>query len=70
MTNEIRSIIKLILASVITAVAVAGVIFAFTFESKMEEVRDQTIEEAVLVSSDENGYTISFGGELHNYTFD
>lgn len=70
MTNEIRSIIKLILASVITAFAVAGVIFAFTFESKMEEVRDQTIEEAVLVSSDENGYTISFGGELHSYTFD
>lgn len=70
MTNEIRSIIKLILASVITAFAVAGVIFASTFESKMEEVRDQTIEEAVLVSSDENGYTISFGGELHSYTFD
>ena len=70
MTNEIRSIIKLILASVITAFAVAGVIFAFTFESKMEEVRDQTIEEAVLVSSDESGYTISFGGELHSYTFD
>lgn len=69
MTNEIRSIIKLILASVITAFAVAGVIFALTFESKMEEVRDQTIEEAVLVSSDENGYTISFGGELHSYSF-
>ena len=70
MTNEIRSIIKLILASVITAFAVAGVIFAFTFESKMEEIRQQTIEEAVLVSSDENGYTLSFGGELHSYTFD
>ena len=70
MTNEIRSIIKLILASVITAFAVTGVIFAFTFESRMEEVLQKTIEEAVLVSSDENGYTLSFGGELHNYTFD
>ena len=69
MTNEIRSIIKLILASVITAFAVAGVIFAFTFESKMEEVRDQTIEEAVLVSSNENGYVLSFNGELHSYSF-
>ena len=69
MTNEIRSIIKLILASVITAFAVAGVIFAFTFESKMEEVRDQTIEEAILVSSDENGYVLSFDGEEHYYTF-
>ena len=69
MTNEIRSIIKLILASVITAFAVAGVIFAFTFESRMEEVRDQTIEEAILVSSDENGYVLSFDGEEHYYTF-
>ena len=69
MTNEIRSIIKLILASVITAFAVAGVIFAFTFESKMEEVRDQTIEEAVLVSSNKDGYILSFNGELHSYTF-
>ena len=73
MTNEIRSIIKLILASVITAFAVAGVIFAFTFESKMKDAFEngynQAIEEAVLVSSDENGYTISFGGELHSYTF-
>ena len=70
MTNEIRSIIKLILASVITAFAVAGVIFAFTFESKMEQVRQKTIEEAVLVSSNEDGYVLSFGGELHSYTFD
>ena len=42
----------------------------FSYESKMEEIRQQTIEEAVLVSSDEDGYTISFGGELHSYTFD
>ena len=74
MTNEIRSIIKLIISAIFTAFAVAGIIFAFTYESKMEEAfengHNQAIEEAVLVSSDESGYTISFGGELHSYTFD
>lgn len=74
MTNEIRSIIKLILAAIFTAFAVAGIIFAFTYESRMKDAFEngynQAIEEAVLVSSDENGYTISFGGELHSYTFD
>ena len=74
MTNEIRSIIKLILASVIAAFAVAGVIFAFTFESRMKDAFEngynQAIEEAVLVYSNENGYVLSFEGEEHYYTFD
>ena len=72
MTNEIRSIIKLILASVIAAFAVAGVIFAFTFESKMEEAfkngYEQAILDAELVSIDGNEYVISFNGEEHIYT--
>lgn len=70
MTKEIRNDIKLVLAALITALAIAGAYFAFTFESKMEQVRQQTIEEAVLVSSDKNGYVLSFGGELHSYSFD
>ena len=69
MTNELKNIIRMVLSAAVIAFAIAGLHFAFTFESKMEEVRDQTIEEAVLVSSDENGYTISFGGELHSYSF-
>ena len=72
MTNEIRSIIKLILASVITAFAVAGVIFALTYESKMEEAfkngYEQAILDAELVSIDGNEYIISFNGEEHIYT--
>lgn len=70
MTKEIKSIIRMVLSAIIVAFAVAGIFHTFTFESKMEEVRQQTIEEAVLVSSDENSYVISFGGELHSYTFD
>ena len=31
---------------------------------------EKAIEDAVLVESDEEGYILSFNGELHNYTFD
>ena len=72
MTNEIRSIIKLILASVITAFAVAGVIFALTFESRMEKAFEngynQAVMDAELVSIDGNEYVISYNGEEHIYT--
>ena len=70
MTNELKNDIKLVLAALITALAIAGAYFAFTFESKMEQVRQETIEEAVLLSSTGDGYVLSFGGELHSYTFD
>ena len=70
MTKEIRSIIRMVLSAIIVAFAVVGIFHTFTFESKMEDVRQETIEEAVLVSSDENGYSISFEGEEHYYTFD
>ena len=74
MTNEIKSIVKLIVSAIFTAFAIAGLFFAFTYESKMKDAFEngynQAIEEAVLVSSNENGYTLSFNGELHSYTFD
>ena len=37
-----------------------------TFENGYE----QAIEDAVLVESDEEGYILSFKGELHNYSFE
>lgn len=69
MTNEIKGIIKLTISAIIAAFTIVGIIHTLTFESKMDEVRQKTIEEAILVSSDENGYVLSFGGELHSYTF-
>ena len=73
MTKELMDIIKLILSAIIAAFAIAGAIFAFTYESKIEEAKmngyNKAIEEAILVSIDDNGYTINFRGELHNYTF-
>lgn len=70
MTKEIKNIIKLTISAIFVAFAVCGIIHCLTFNKAMEQVRKETIEEAVLVSSDESGYTISFGGELHSYTFD
>ena len=69
MTKEIKEIIKMVISAAVVAFAIAGVIHSINCESKMEEIREKTIEEAVLVSSDENGYVLSFGGELHSYTF-
>ena len=69
MKNEIKEIIHMVITAAVIAFTIAGVHSAFTFEGKMEEVRQETIEEAILVSYDENGYIISFGGELHSYTF-
>ena len=69
MKNEIKEIIHMVITAAVIAFTIAGVHSAFTFEGKMEEVRQETIEEAILVSYDENGYVISFGGELHSYTF-
>ena len=69
MKNEIKEIIHMVINAAIIAFTIAGIIHTFTFESKMEEVRNQTIEEAILVSIDNDGYTLSFNGEEHYYSF-
>ena len=69
-TKEMKEIIKMFISAFIIAMAIAGIIHCFNYNKAMEQVRQQTIEEAVLVSSDGNGYVLSFGGELHSYTFD
>ena len=69
MTKELKNIIRMVLSAIIVAFAIAGVIHSINCESKMEEIRQKTIEEAVLVESNENGYILSFGGELHSYSF-
>ena len=72
MTNEIKSIVKLIVSAIFTAFTIAGLFFAFTYESKMEEAfkngYEQAILDAELVSIDGNEYVISYNGEEHIYT--
>ena len=69
MTNEIKGIIRMVISAAIVAFAIAGVIHSINCESKMEGIREKTIEEAILVSSNEDGYVLSFNGELHSYSF-
>ena len=72
MTNEIKSIVKLIVSAIFTAFAVAGIIFAFTYESRMKDAFENGYEQAILdaelVSIDGNEYVISFNDNEHIYT--
>ena len=77
-TNEMKGIIKMFVAAIITAFAISGIFFTFTIESKINKARadgfeagyNAAVEDAELVESDENGYTLSFNGEVNWYTFD
>lgn len=58
---------------IVLALAIIAMVFAFCEYQKhdaFENGYEQAIEDAVLVESNENGYILSFNGELHNYTFD
>lgn len=72
MTKELKNSIKLVLAAVITAFAIVGVIHTLTFENKMHEAFENGYEQAILDAEltgvSENEYTISFNGEEHIYT--
>ena len=72
MTNEIKDIIKLILAAFISAMVIVAVIHTLTFESRMHEAFEngykQAILDAELVSIDGNEYVISYNGNEHIYT--
>ena len=73
MTKELKKEIKLLLAALITALAIAGAYFALTIEEKIssafENGYEQAILDAELTSVTESGYTISFNGEEHYYSF-
>lgn len=73
MTKELKKEIKLLLAALITALAIAGAYFALTIEEKIadafENGYNQAILDAELTGVSENEYTISFNGEEHYYSF-
>ena len=74
MTKELKNIIRMVLLTIIVTFSITGIAHAYTFESKIEQTfengYEQAIKEAVLVESNENGYILSFNGELHAYTFE
>ena len=73
MTKELKNSIKMVFTALVAAFAIAGVIFAFTFEAKISEAfqngYEQAILDAELVAVSENGYSLSFQGEEHYYSF-
>ena len=69
LTKEMKEILEMLWWCFIISMTIAGIFHCFNYNKAMEQVRQQTIEEAILVSSNEDGYVISFGGELHSYTF-
>ena len=74
-TNEMKGIIKMFVSAIITAFTIAGIIFTFTIESKMNKAREDgynagyhaAIEDAELVSITEEQFTLTFNGEEHIY---
>lgn len=67
--TSIITVITVITAIVLSVVRTS----AFDSHQKQETFKngyEKAIEDAVLVSSNEVGYILSFNGELHNYTFD
>ena len=62
--KETKFVIILIL------IAIIGLIFRAYGLWLTEKVTQQTIESAVLVESNEDGYTLSFDGQEYWYSFD
>ena len=67
--TNIITVITAILAIVLSVVRTSACCDHQKQEA-FENSYEKAIEEAVLVESNENGYIISFNGELHSYTFD
>lgn len=74
MTKKLKNIIRMVLSAIIVTFVITNIAHAYTFENKtgkaFESSYEQAIEDAVLVSSDEVGYVLSFNGEEHYYTFE
>ena len=57
---------------IVLALAIIAMAFAFCEYQKQEAFENgykKAIEEATLVSSNDEGYILNFEGELYNYTF-
>lgn len=63
LNKEERFIVKMLI------VAMVGLLVARYGSRLTDNVRQQTIKEAVLVESNESGYILSFNGEEHVYTY-
>ena len=51
-------------------IAIVGLICVNFCNHLVEKTINETIENAVLVESNENGYVLNFYGQEYNYSFD
>ena len=51
------------------AIAIVGLICVKFCNHLVEKTKNEMIENAILVTSDENGYVLEFEGEQYNYSF-
>ena len=73
MNKAVKNISVTVITAILAIVLSVGKTSAFCDYQKQEAFKngyEKAIEDAVLVESDEEGYILSFNGELHNYTFD
>ena len=74
-TNEMKGIIKMFVAAIITAFAISGIFFTFTIESKINKAREDgfeagynaAVEDAELSSITEDQFILTFNGEEYYY---
>ena len=69
LTKEMKEIFEMLLWCFVITMVITGIFHCLNYNKAMEENRQRTIEEAILVYSDENGYVLSFAGEEHYYSF-
>lgn len=63
LNKEEKFIITLII------IAIVGLICVNFCNHLVEKTKNEMIENAILVTSDENGYVLEFEGEQYNYSF-
>lgn len=64
LNKEYRFVLTLII------IAIVGLICVKFCNHLVEKTINETIENAVLVESNENGYVLDFYGQEYNYSFD
>ena len=69
LTKEMKEIFEMLLWCFVITMVITGIFHCLNYNKAMEEVRQKTIEEVVLVSIDNDGYVLSFNGEEHYYSF-
>ena len=70
MNKTIKNISVTIIIAISFSIVRTSAFCDYQKQETFENGYEQAIEDAVLVEFNENGYILSFNGELHSYTFE